>query len=152
MNREKTRKWGAPAMLFLAVVLITALIGCASFEGEIPIEEQWPEVVYISPLNQDGIQDEVRLSFTLPELDNLHVTGYKIAITSESGREIYSEGVDRTEDTQSKRIERKKRPFHYRNRLFGTVKTLPGDGFQTECIPLSFPPGMTIITAAKRLR
>ena len=50
--------------LLLITLIITVVIisSCATFTGEIPLEANNPEGVYISPANQDGIQDSFRES------------------------------------------------------------------------------------------
>ena len=44
----------AAAGLFAAALLLT---GCATFTGDIETTLGIPDIVYISPENQDGIQD-----------------------------------------------------------------------------------------------
>ena len=61
---------------FLIVLVCTAaVLGCATFKGEIPIGLNLPDTMYISPKNGDGIQDELFISLGIPEIANLVVQG-----------------------------------------------------------------------------
>ncbi len=87
--------YSTPRLLKGAVLgaVIVFLASCASFEGNIPVELDYPEAIYISPRNQDGIQDEVVLPLDIPELSGLRLAGYEVQIVTEAdGTEVYSYG------------------------------------------------------------
>ncbi len=69
-----------PAVV-LAVLYMAA--GCASFKGDIPVESEM-EDIYLSPVNQDGVMDEVSLNVSVPEIKGLKLQEYSIRIVSEN--------------------------------------------------------------------
>ena len=84
----------APRLLRAGFVALVGVViaSCATFSGEIPIDLDYPEEIYISPRNQDGIQDEVVLPLDVPELQGLRLAGYTVQVVSEAGDDVYSYG------------------------------------------------------------
>ena len=74
-----------------AVAFAITILGCSTFTGEIPVELDVPETVYISPANGDGIQDELFVPLEIPAVANLIVQGYKFAVLDADGIEVYVE-------------------------------------------------------------
>jgi len=75
---------------FLWAGLIAAVLaGCASFEGTIPVESEGGDL-YLSPVNNDGIMDTVRVPLSVPEAAGLKLQGYTIEIRSDQDRVVYS--------------------------------------------------------------
>ncbi len=72
--------------------LAAALASCATFRGDIPVDLEYPQEIYIAPRNQDGIQDEVVLPLDIPDISGLRLAGYEVVIVSETGEEVYSYG------------------------------------------------------------
>ena len=72
----------------LAVVALIA--SCATFKGDIPINADLPETIYISPRNADGIQDEMVIDLSIPELELLVVQGYKFTVYTGDQVPVYS--------------------------------------------------------------
>lgn len=90
------------ARLLKTVVLGTlaiALASCASFQGDIPVDVDYPQEIYISPRNQDGIQDEVVLPLDIPEIKGLRLAGYQVQVVTRAGREVYSYGEENVPET-----------------------------------------------------
>jgi outer membrane protein OmpA-like peptidoglycan-associated protein len=81
-----------------ALFAVTALLfaGCATFEGSIPVESDFAPLT-ISPKNQDGIQDELRLTVSIPEMKGLKVKEYLVEIRSSTGELVFQEGKAETE-------------------------------------------------------
>lgn len=77
-----------------AIALTVVAAGCATYDGDVPVELDAPERVYISPANQDGIQDELRLQLEIPAVANLIVQGYRFAVLDGEGTEIYVEAAE----------------------------------------------------------
>jgi len=75
----------------VGAVAVTAA-SCASYQGDIPVDLEYPEEIYISPRNQDGIQDEVVLPLDIPELSGLRIAGYEVQVLAEDGSGVYSYG------------------------------------------------------------
>jgi len=90
----------------ISVLLLLTLViyGCATFKGEIPVEGTFPEILYISPKNQDGIQDAVKIPLTIPVLEGLTVTGYYLSITDADAAVFYSSGTPKGTTRTTKRI------------------------------------------------
>ncbi len=88
------RSWNVAGLLRTVALgtLVVALVSCASFQGDIPLDLDDPKAIYISPRNQDGIQDEVILALDIPEMQGLRLAGWEVQVVSESGRDIFSYG------------------------------------------------------------
>jgi hypothetical protein len=76
--------------LLLFVIAVFSLTWCATFEGDIPVEGKIPEVMYISPKNQDGIQDSVYIPITFPPKEGLEITGYSLVVNDQTGSPVYT--------------------------------------------------------------
>ena len=72
----------------LAVIFL--LTACVTFQGEIPIEVE-STTVYLSPINQDGVMDDITLPLNIPDTAGLKIKSYIIEIRSEIGEMVYSE-------------------------------------------------------------
>jgi outer membrane protein OmpA-like peptidoglycan-associated protein/flagellar hook assembly protein FlgD len=71
-------------------VIISLITSCATFKGKIPMESMSNEVTYISPENQDGIQDLFILPINIPDTKGLKIAGYNVFVTSETGEVVNS--------------------------------------------------------------
>ena len=95
----------------LAMILIA---GCATFEGELPVELDIPDTTYISPANQDGIQDELTITveLTLP-IPNVVVERFRITIADAERAAVIvlEETMDKATLRKLPRAERKKVKF-----------------------------------------
>ena len=69
--------------LFAAAVLV-ALVGCAT-TGEIPVGLDASQVIYISPANNDGIQDSVSFPLSVVPLERTVLKRYTVTITDGYG-------------------------------------------------------------------
>jgi len=90
----------------LAILVALAVAACAGFKGEIPVELDIPETVYISPMNADGIQDELLISLAIPELGNLAIQGYRFSVIEAAGTDAETV-VFMIEEVAEKRAQRK---------------------------------------------
>lgn len=90
MNSNRLGARPLQAVIFGALAIVLA--SCATFTGEIPVDLEYPEAIYISPRNMDGIQDEVVLPLDIPDLRGLRLAGYEVQVVSESGEDVYSYG------------------------------------------------------------
>lgn len=79
-----------PLVMTATLTLVLSLMSCTTFKGEIPFDASSSGDVYISPKNQDGIQDRFVLTADIPDIKGLKVAGYKILVTDETGRIVYS--------------------------------------------------------------
>ena len=86
---------------WMIILLISLVISCATFKGEIPVATEFPEAFYISPMNGDGIKDEVSIPLSIPEIKGMKIAGFRIGVVSETGREIY---VSQSEEQGKKRL------------------------------------------------
>ena len=84
----------------VAVVLLAA--GCASYDGEIPIDSALTEITYISPANQDGIQDVLELSVDIPRIEGLTIWSYRFTVTDSRGKVVYEAGEAKSPDVKGK--------------------------------------------------
>jgi len=84
----------------LVLLLITAAVlsWCTTVEGDIPLESDMPDVVYISPKNQDGIQDSVYIPLSFPQKEGLEITGYSLTIRDQAGGPVYSKIKNKQQD------------------------------------------------------
>lgn len=73
-----------------AIMSVVAISSCATFKGDIPLESMVPAETYISPINQDGIQDAFVLPIDIPDTKGLKLAGSDITVTSETGEIIYT--------------------------------------------------------------
>jgi outer membrane protein OmpA-like peptidoglycan-associated protein/flagellar hook assembly protein FlgD len=78
--------------LILLFTIAGLLTGCETFKGDIPIQAELPEIVYISPKNMDGIQDAVSIPVVIPELKGLKIAGYSMTVSDDSGKAVYTSG------------------------------------------------------------
>ncbi len=74
----------------LVAMWVLAGVGCATFNGDIPVETAVPEVTYISPKGGDGIQDTLRVRLSVPETKGLQVTGYRFVVEDGTGNVVFS--------------------------------------------------------------
>ena len=80
--------------LILIIVILSLFSGCASFRGG--IGKALESVLYISPANADGIQDElVFLPETFISDEKIKVGGYLLNIFDEKGTLVRAVGVER---------------------------------------------------------
>jgi outer membrane protein OmpA-like peptidoglycan-associated protein/flagellar hook assembly protein FlgD len=88
MNHRKetrgSRIWVPLSLVLLFTLVITA---CAT-TGDIPVELDRNDVVYISPANQDGIQDDVTVSTSAIPLERTVLKSYLIEVYAESGERV----------------------------------------------------------------
>ena len=77
------------------IAILSTIIASSSYAGgggEIPapvITLDLPEISYISPAGEDGIQDEINWSVTIAASQNMVVKGYRVVVSDSSGQEIY---------------------------------------------------------------
>lgn len=116
MKEYRRKKY---AVLFVAAALF--ITGCATFEGSIPVESDFAPLT-ISPKNQDGIQDELRLTVSIPEMKGLKVKEYLVEIRSSTGELVFQEGKAETEGGLFKR----KRPVDIPEELVWDGRTVTG--------------------------
>jgi len=96
---KETRRKHYAVLLTLTALFIT---GCATFDGSIPVESDFEPLV-ISPKNQDGVQDELRIPVSIPEMKGLKIKEYLVEIHSSSGELVFQEGKAETEGGLFKR-------------------------------------------------
>ena len=72
------------AFIAAAAIVLTVLLGCAT-TGDIPVALDHDETIYISPANQDGIQDTVTLDLSVTPLEKTRLTGYEVTVATEAG-------------------------------------------------------------------
>lgn len=88
MRKKKIFAAAGPAAL--ATLIAFAVVACATFKGEIPVELEIPDTVYISPKNADGIQDELVIPLAIPALKNLAIQGYRFSVFDSEENPIYT--------------------------------------------------------------
>jgi outer membrane protein OmpA-like peptidoglycan-associated protein/flagellar hook assembly protein FlgD len=76
-----------PALVFIA--LIAALAACTTV-GEIPVELDTLPTVYISPANQDGVQDAAVLPLSVVPLERTVITRATVTVTDAAGVRVYT--------------------------------------------------------------
>ena len=101
--------------VFSAVMFsLVLLAGCVTFEGELPVELDVPETVYISPANRDGVQDEliIPVDLTLP-IPEVAVEGFRITITDPERMIVKKaeESLSKAQLRELPRAQRKKAKF-----------------------------------------
>jgi flagellar hook assembly protein FlgD len=74
----------------LFAFMLALVVSCATFKGEIPVELEIPDTVYISPKNGDGIQDELSIPLLFPEVKNLVIQGYRFTVFDWEENPVYS--------------------------------------------------------------
>ncbi|UCF99411.1 MAG: gliding motility-associated C-terminal domain-containing protein [Spirochaetaceae bacterium] len=90
----------------IAALATLTIVACATFKGEISVDLDLPETVYISPMNQDGIQDQLVVPLAFPEIKNLAIQGYRFSVIEAVGTE--DETIVYTiEEVADKRAQRK---------------------------------------------
>ena len=72
--------------LFSAIAVFLA--GCAGFEGDIPVDAV-PNTAYISPANQDGIQDSLELNLDMPQIKGMALASYSFVLKNQQGNDIF---------------------------------------------------------------
>lgn len=80
------------------MVTAAVLSGCSTFEGDIPVEGKIPDIMYISPKNQDGVQDSVYIPLTFPPKEGLEITGYSLIVSDQAGSSVYSRTRNKEKD------------------------------------------------------
>jgi len=83
---------GIGVVVFIALAAVGALAGCATFEGEIPVDVGLRETEYISPGIEDGIKDTLQVALAIPEAKGLRISGYRFVVSDGSGTEVFSSG------------------------------------------------------------
>ena len=81
-----------PLRLLLFTVILTAafaVTGCAT-RGDIPVTLDRADAIYISPANQDEIQDTVSVSTSTIPLERTVLKSYRIEVFNESGERVRS--------------------------------------------------------------
>ncbi len=86
----------------LFLLLLFFISGCVIFKGEIPVEGDFPEIIYISPENQDQIQDSVNIPLKIPPREGLKVEGYYLTVKNPAKIVVYSMGQARDPENSSK--------------------------------------------------
>ena len=74
-------KWASAAALAVALVL-----GCAS--TDVQVEMETADVIYISPANQDGIQDAVSLASAVTTPEKLVIKRYRVEVRDQAGSPV----------------------------------------------------------------
>jgi outer membrane protein OmpA-like peptidoglycan-associated protein len=109
MNKTLSFLW----FKVLGIVLVGAISSCASYKGDIPLDSMVPEVTYISPMNQDGIQDEFVIPVNIPQLKGLKLAGYSIVVLSETDQEVYVINEGKAVPDGETKISGKKTPLPF---------------------------------------
>ncbi len=74
-------------------VILTAMLGCAT-TGDIPVEIEQSDTIYISPANSDGVQDSVSYPLSVDLLERTVLTRYAITVTDSHGTAVRTVQVD----------------------------------------------------------
>ena len=70
----------------IAPVLLAAVVGCATYRGEIPVSSPAPERTYISPGVPDGVQDRLIVGASVTEAyQNMRIGGWRFTVTDAAG-------------------------------------------------------------------
>ncbi len=77
-------------LIAAAVVMLATFLGCAT-TGEIPVAIEEDQAIYISPANQDGIQDAVTLELVVTPLERTRLVSYEVAVTTGTGAAVFSQ-------------------------------------------------------------
>jgi len=88
----------------LLLALAGLLTGCETFKGDIPLQGELPDVIYISPKNMDGIQYAVNIPVKIPEIKVLKIAGFSMIVRNESGIPVFISGqpLDDKKDSKAK--------------------------------------------------
>jgi len=81
----------------VVAVLLTVLLGCAT-TGEIPVELDESETIYISPENGDGVQDAVSYPLSVDVLERTSLTRYAMTVTDTQGAAVRTVTIDFSTD------------------------------------------------------
>jgi flagellar hook assembly protein FlgD len=74
--------------LIVLSVLALALTGCATFEGDIPVDAGW-ETEWLSPANGDGVYDQLKIDVEVPSIKGLRIQAYRFIVTDNLGRTTF---------------------------------------------------------------
>lgn len=77
-------------LIAAAVAMLAAFLGCAT-TGEIPVAIDHDQAIYISPANEDGIQDAVTLDLLVTPLERTRVVSYQVVVSAASGAVVVSQ-------------------------------------------------------------
>lgn len=72
---------------FTAITTLILLSSCAT-TGDIPVDLAPTEEIYISPVNADGIQDNVTFDLSIIPLERTRITRYEITVVNLAGRPV----------------------------------------------------------------
>ena len=81
--KKRSVDFSRPA--FLTLVAVAVILSSCATMGPIPVELGDGTVTYISPANQDGIQDSVEFSSSVLPLEKTVLKSYTILVTNEQG-------------------------------------------------------------------
>ena len=93
-------------VIILTTAIFMILFSCKTFKGDIPIGTEIPDSIYISPINQDGIKDNVILPVDIPEIKGLKLTGYLIEVSTDVDNVVYSDGSEITKKKKTVKVPR----------------------------------------------
>ena len=77
------------ARIVVVAALLAILASCAT-TGQIPVELEAGAPVFISPANQDGVQDAVTLDLLVSPLERTRVVGFTVEVVDAAGTAVYS--------------------------------------------------------------
>ncbi len=80
--------------ILMAAGMVLLLFSCKSFQGNIPIDTENTDSIYISPKNQDGKKDYIIIPVEIPELEGLKLSGYSIQIITDIDKVVYTEDAE----------------------------------------------------------
>lgn len=89
-------------LLYFFMASAVFIAGCATFEGEIPVEVLAPATEYISPANQDGVQDALVIEVSVPEIEGLILDAYRFSVSDSRGRETFVIEAGRPSDLRGR--------------------------------------------------
>ncbi|MCK4515464.1 MAG: hypothetical protein KAU31_09415, partial [Spirochaetaceae bacterium] len=84
-------------------VILTVMLGCAT-TGDIPVELDESETIYISPANSDGVQDSVSYPLSVDLLERTSLTQYAMTVTDIHGAAVRTVRIDYSADGLLARI------------------------------------------------
>ena len=84
-------------------VILTVMLGCVT-TGEIPVELDESETIYISPANSDGVQDSVSYPLSVDVLERTSLTRYAMTVTDTNGAAVRTDRIDCSADGLLARI------------------------------------------------
>lgn len=108
LNSPRTAGGAAPLAVAAAKALATlalaaTALGCAT-TGSIPVELEQPETVYISPANEDGVQDSVSFPLSVELLERTEIERYTVTVTDSDGNPVRTDEVDYSADGLLERV------------------------------------------------